>query len=394
MKDDLNALTLKAIQSIVGTKQVDLHSPSFTGNEVHYLKECIDQGYVSSIGQFVEEFESQLAKYTGAKYAVATVNGTAALHISLKIIGVGHNDEVLIPSLSFVATANAVLYCQAVPHFVDSSRQTLGIDTDLLTRYLKTTTEIRNGSCINKTTGRTIRAIVPMHTYGHPVDIEKLLKLAHDFRLTVVEDAAESLGSMYNNQHVGTFGATGALSFNGNKIVTTGGGGAILTNSRNHAETARHITTTAKIPHSWDYSHDVMGYNYRMPNLNAALGCAQLENLPTFLVAKRHLHQRYIKAFQNINNLTIFTEPPYAKSNYWMQLLIMEQSMRDRRNKLLEFLNNNNVRARPTWRLLHKLAYLNHHPRMPIINASVLENSIINIPSGVDVLQSQTAISA
>lgn len=274
---------VNAIRDVVGSSPVFLHEPIFSGNEWQYVKECIDTSFVSSVGKFVDRFEVELARYTEAKHAIAVVNGTAALHVALKLAGVGQNDEVLIPSLTFVATANGVSYCGAIPHFVDSEESTLGIDPKSLRDYLASITEIRNQQCVNILTGRMIRAIVPMHTFGHPADMEGILSIGKDFHINIVEDATESLGSYYQGRHTGTLGLLGTLSFNGNKTITTGGGGAILTNDPEIAKKAKHITTTAKLPHRWEYVHDEIGYNYRMPNINAALGCAQLEQMPKFL---------------------------------------------------------------------------------------------------------------
>lgn len=288
----------EAIRSVVGSGPKALHEPTFSGNEWEYLKECLDSTFVSSVGKFVDRFEYDLAQYTNAKYVVATVNGTAALHIALKLAGVIQGDEVLIPALTFVATANAVAYCNATPHFVDSEESTLGIDVGKLRRYLLDHTTIIAGQCVNTISGRIIRAVVPMHTFGHPVDMDGLIDLASEFKLSVVEDAAESLGSTFKGKHTGTLGRLGALSFNGNKTITTGGGGAILTNDPELARRAKHLTTTAKLTHAWEYRHDEVGYNYRMPNINAALGCAQLEQLPQLLKSKRDLFSRFQSSFQ------------------------------------------------------------------------------------------------
>lgn len=267
---------LAAIQSVIGANPAALHEPSFIGNEWRYVKDCLDSGFVSSVGKFVDKFEAGLCAFTGARYAIAVSNGTSALHIALKLVGVQTNDEVLLPTLTFVATANAVAYCNAIPHFVDAELDGLGIDTGKLREYLMTATEQRSGQCINRHSGRVVRALLPMHTFGHPSDLDELMAIAKDFNITLVEDAAESLGSYYKDKHTGTFGAIGTLSFNGNKTITTGGGGAILTNDPLFAKRAKHLTTTAKMAHRWEYRHDEIGYNYRMPNLNAALGCAQL----------------------------------------------------------------------------------------------------------------------
>ena len=291
---------VQAIQSVVGIEPVALHEPRFGGNEWVYLKECLDSTFVSSVGKFVDRFEDELAVFTGAKRAVAVVNGTAALHIALRLAGVEAGDEVLLPALTFIATTNAVAYCGAVPHLVDSEERSLGMDAGALREYLSVTTDIRSGHCVNCSTGRVIRALVPMHTFGHPANVDELLAVAHDFRLQLIEDAAESLGSTVGGRHTGTFGLMGTLSFNGNKTITTGGGGAILTNNIELGARAKHLTTTAKLPHRWDFVHDEVGYNYRMPNLNAALGCAQLEQLPSFLDDKRRLFDRYRLAFSAV----------------------------------------------------------------------------------------------
>ena len=302
-----------AIRGVVGTGSVPLHEPGFEGNEWLYLKECLDSTYVSSVGKFVDQFEFELAKFTGAKYAVSVVNGTAALHIALKLAGVQANDEVLIPALTFVATANAVVHCNATPHFVDSEESTLGIDGTKLREYLLGNTSQISGQCVNNKTGRVIRALVAMHTFGHPSNLDALLSIAHDFNITLLEDAAESLGSYFRGQHTGTFGLLGTLSFNGNKTITTGGGGAILTNNSDLARHAKHLTTTAKLSHAWEFRHDEVAYNYRMPNLNAALGCAQLEQLPSKLEAKRKLFKKYQRAFDNVQGVSLFAEPRIAK---------------------------------------------------------------------------------
>jgi len=300
---------VRAIRSVVGDGPLALHEPRFNGNEWVYLKECLDSTYVSSVGKFVDRFESDLAAFTGAKRAVAVVNGTAALHVALRLAGVEAGDEVLLPALTFIATANAVVYCKATPHFVDSEDRSFGMDAVALRDYLSSATELRDNHCISRGTGRIIRAMVPMHTFGHPVDIEALLAVAHDFHMQLIEDAAESLGSTVGGKHTGTFGLMGTLSFNGNKTITTGGGGAILTNDLELGKRAKHLTTTSKLPHRWNFVHDEVGYNYRLPNLNAALGCAQLEQLPSFLADKRRLFERYQAAFASVQGVRLVVEP-------------------------------------------------------------------------------------
>ncbi|MBM9589079.1 LegC family aminotransferase [Leptospira sp. 201903075] len=380
---------VKTIRGILGESPLLLHEPYFVGNEWLYLKECLDTRFVSSVGKFVDQFEKQLAEYTGSKYAIAVVNGTAALHIALKLSGVENDDEVIIPSLTFIATANAVSYCGAIPHFVDSEESHLGIDPIALREYLKSMTEFRDGKCINTQTGRVIRAIVPMHTFGHPSKLDELLALAKDFNLELIEDAAESLGSYYYGKHTGTFGKFGTLSFNGNKTITTGGGGALLTQDENLAKLAKHITTTAKLPHRWEYVHDQIGYNYRMPNINAALGCAQLESLPSFLKSKRDLYESYRRGFENLKNVELISEPRHCKSNYWLQTIKLsweQKNLLDVRNRVLELTNDSGVMTRPVWRLLHSLKPFELCPSMPMVVAKKLEASLINIPSSAHLL--------
>lgn len=362
-------------------RPLPLHEPCFSGNEWSYVRDCLDTGWVSSVGSYVDRLEFMLSEYSGAKHVIATVNGTAALFICLKLVAVEPGDEVLVPALTFVATANAVAYCGAEPHFVESDEMTLGIDAYKLSAYLKEMAFVRNHCCFNKRTGARIKAIVPMHTFGHPVDLDPLLDLCERFKLELVEDAAESLGSYYKGRHTGCFGKAAALSFNGNKIVTTGGGGAILTNDSYIARSAKHITTTARLPHKWSFVHDQVGYNYRMPNLNAALGCAQLEQLPKFLEKKRLLVQKYMDAFQDIPGIRIFGEPPFGRSNYWLNALILDGSHANQRDEVLEATHQRGLLTRPVWALMHKLAMYQNSPRMELSVAENLEQRIINLPS-------------
>ena len=382
-QSDAVSQIVQAIRDVVGEGNVALHEPRFAGNEWVYLKDCLDSTFVSSVGRYVDRFETDLAAYTGARHAVAVVNGTAALHVALQLAGVQAGDEVLIPALTFVATANAVAYCGATPHFVDSEECTLGLDPQALREYLLAATELRDGHCINRATGRVIRAVVPMHTFGHPVDIEGVLALARDFHLEVIEDATESLGSTVHEKHAGTFGRMGVLSFNGNKVITTGGGGAILTDDTELAKHAKHLTTTAKLPHRWAYVHDEVGYNYRLPNINAALGCAQLEQLPDFIKAKRLLHERYRAAFVGIPQARILSEPEGCRSNYWLQTLLLEESAAGLRDELLQATNDVGLMTRPVWELMNKLVPYQACPRMELPVAESLQRRIINIPSNV-----------
>lgn len=386
MSNTLDQNIVAAIHSVVGAGPVGLHEPTFAGNEWLYVKECLDSTFVSSVGKFVDRFEDDLATYTGAKHAVAVVNGTAALHIALLLAGVKSNDEVLVPALTFIATANAVSYCGATPHFVDSEGTTLGISTAKLRDYLQAHTHQHSGQCVNTVTGKVIRAIVPMHTYGHPADINGLLAVAHDFNIVMVEDAAESLGSTYFGQHTGTFGLIGTLSFNGNKTITTGGGGAILTNDASIARRAKHITTTAKLPHAWEFIHDEIGYNNRLPNLNAALGCAQLEQLPAKLIAKRTLFKHYQAAFASVEGAKLVAEPAQCLSNYWLQTIMLNSDHVHQRDTVLQATNQAGFMTRPVWRLMHQLAPFTNCPHMDLSMAEQLAQRLINIPSSPSLL--------
>ncbi|PCD83380.1 aminotransferase DegT [Lysinibacillus fusiformis] len=367
------------VKGMYGKDFVPLHEPTFNDKEVEYVTDCIKTGWVSSVGSYVTRFEEDLAKFVGVKRAVAVVNGTAALHIALKVAGVEVNDEVLMPSLTFIATANAVSYLQAIPHFVDVERNTLGVDAIALRNYLEEISEVRNSELFNKQTNRRIKALVPMHTFGHPVALDELIKLCEELNLVLVEDAAESLGSYYKGKHTGSFGKVNAMSFNGNKIITTGGGGAILTNDEKLADYAKHLTTTAKVPHKWDYVHDEIGYNYRMPNINAALGCAQLEKMPSFIRQKRNLTEKYMQIVSKTTGVQLFNEPVDCISNYWLQTLTLDDS--HHRDEILAFLNDNGVMSRPIWTPMHKLRMYQNCPKADLSVTEQLNQSIINIPS-------------
>jgi len=372
---------LEALKTVHKMSPVALHEPIFRGNEWEYLKDCLDSTYVSSVGKYVDMFESRLSELTQSKHAIAVVNGTAALHAALLIAGVKKDNEVLVQSLTFIATANAISYCNATPHFVDIEKNNLGMNVEKLYEYLKSTTEIVSGACINKNTGNVIKAIVPMHTFGHPSNIEGLLRIARDFNLILIEDAAESIGSLYKEKHTGTFGIMGILSFNGNKTVTTGGGGAVLTNNAIIAKKIKHITTTSKVKHRWEFRHDEIGYNYRMPNINAALGCAQLEQLSFFIKNKRALYDEYKEAFKNIKEVKLMSEPIGAKSNYWFQTLIIDGIFKDQVEEILTLTNNEKMMTRPAWELLHHLDFYKNCPKMNMDISEDLSKRIINIPS-------------
>lgn len=371
------------LESVLGRpdRPISLHEPEFSGNEWNYVKECLDTGWVSSVGKFVDEFESRLAEYTGAKYAIAVVNGTAGLHVALKVAGVAAGHEVFVPALTFVATANAVSHCGAVPHFVDSDEATFGMNPEILADHLARIAEPVGDGFRNRLTGRKLGAIVPMHVFGHPANLEPLLAIAARYKMPLIEDAAESLGSWIGSRHTGTLGEMGVLSFNGNKIITTGGGGAILTNDAETARRLKHLTTTAKQPHRWEFAHDEVAYNYRLPNLNAALGCAQLERLPDMLQRKRKLANAYAQAFANTPDFRFVTEPKKCSSNYWLNAISLSPVLGERRDEFLGAAHDAGYLCRPAWRLLHRLTMYEDCPRTDLAVAEKLERQLINVPS-------------
>jgi perosamine synthetase len=364
------------------TDTIPLHEPKFIGNEKAYLGDCIDTTYVSSVGKYVDRFEQMVAEYTSAKYAIATVNGTAALHIALKLAGVSANDEVITQPLSFIATCNAITYCEAEPVFVDVDLDTLGMSPVSLRNFLRINTIQSASGRMNKSTGRRISAVVPMHTFGHPCKIDKIAEICTEFGIPLIEDAAESLGSYYQARHTGTFGKMGVFSFNGNKIITTGGGGMIITDDEATAKHAKHLTTTAKQPHRFEFIHDEIGYNYRLPNINAALGCAQMENLPLFLSNKRSIAASYAEYFSS-SGITFFTEPPLANSNYWLNAIVLEN--KQAREAFLIGLNDAGVSSRPIWRLMNELPMFSDCQHGDLSNAKWLQDRVVNIPSSAKV---------
>ncbi|MBU5253546.1 LegC family aminotransferase [Lysinibacillus capsici] len=367
------------IKQLYGKEFVPLHEPTFNEKEVEYVTDCIETGWVSSVGAYVTRFEEDLAKFVGVKRAVAVVNGTASLHIALKAVGVEAQDEVLMPSLTFIATANAVSYLQAVPHFVDVNEETLGVDPVKLEQYLVQIGEMRGGVLFNKQTNRRIKALVPMHTFGHPCMMDELVAICEKYHIVLVEDAAESLGSYYKGKHTGTFGKVSAMSFNGNKIMTTGGGGAILTDDEELANYMKHITTTAKVPHKWEFVHDEIGYNYRMPNINAALGCAQLEKLRIFIEQKRSLTNFYDELVATIDGVRLMKEPVHTSSNYWLQTIVLDETYK--RDEVLQLLNDEGIMSRPIWTPMHELGMYKGCPRMDLMVTEKLKRKVINIPS-------------
>tara|TARA_B110000858_G_C17755009_1_gene451636 strand:- start:334 stop:1494 length:1161 start_codon:yes stop_codon:yes gene_type:complete len=376
-----NLAVINFIKSIYNkNKFIPLHEPRFLGNEKKYLNECIDSTFVSSVGKFVDEFESRIANYTGSKYAIATCNGTSALHTSLLLANVNKNDEVITQPLTFVATCNAISYCGAKVIFIDVDKDTMGLSPTALKFFLENNTKVKNKQCINNKTGKVIKACVPMHSYGHPCRIDAIKKICDDYYIFLIEDAAESIGSTYKGKHTGTFGQLGAISFNGNKIITGGGGGCIITNDKVLAEKAKYLTTTAKVPHKWDFNHDMVGYNYRMPNLNAALLVAQLENLNNFVNNKREL-ANYYETFFSSTDYFFFKEPSNSKSNYWLNVIFLKN--RKQRDEFLDFTNKNGVMTRPTWRLMNELEMFKDCEGVDLKNAKYLEERVVNIPSSV-----------
>ena len=372
---------IRALYPQVG--DIPLHSPLFIGNEKIYLEECIDSTFVSSAGKFVEQLELKIAQYTGAKHAIATSSGTSALHISLLMSGVSQEDEVITQPLTFVATCNAIDYCGAKPIFIDVDKSTLGLSPEALQSFLQKNAIVKDRQCINKNTGKIIKACIPMHTFGHSCRISEIHEICSKYNIILIEDAAESLGSFYKGRHTGTFGSLGVLSFNGNKIITAGGGGCIITNDIKLAKRAKHLTSTAKVSHKWEYTHDMVGYNYRMPNLNAALLLAQLENLEVFLKNKRETALAYQDFFSD-KDFHFIKEPENSKSNYWLNTIILKD--KKHRDLFLEETNSNGIGTRPIWTLMHKLAIFENCQNGDLKNSEWLEERVINIPSSVTVL--------
>ena len=359
---------------------IPLHAPVFKGNEKRYLEECIDTTFVSSVGKFVDRFEEMTAEFTGAKKTVVCVNGTNALHIALNLVGVRRDDEVLTQALTFIATANAISYCGAHPVFLDVDKETIGLSAVAVEKWLKTNAIFKNGFCYNKNTGRRIKACVPMHTFGHPVKLDELIEVCEKYHLELVEDAAESLGSFYKGKHTGTFGKVGILSFNGNKTITTGGGGMLLFNDEELGQKARHLMTQAKLPHAWEFIHDHIGYNYRMPNLNAAVGCAQIEQLNYILESKRKVACTYKEFFYG-SEIKFFEEPQNCNSNYWLNTIILPSLIE--RDAFLEYSNEHGIMCRPIWQLMSKLPMFENCQSDDLTNSKWFADRIVNMPSSV-----------
>jgi perosamine synthetase len=381
-RTDVRAI-VEAVAAVVGdaARPVHLHEPRFAGHEWDYVKRCIDEGWVSSAGAFVGDFERRLASACGTKAAVALVNGTAALHVALRLNGVKPGDEVILPSLTFIATANAVAYCGAVPHFVDIDPDRLGIDPVALDRHLRRIADIKAGVAVNRETGRAIRACVPVHVFGHPADMDAINRICAELGITVIEDATESLGSLYRGRPCGGLSHAGVLSFNGNKIVTTGGGGAIVTNDLDLAARTKHLTTTAKLPHRWAFLHDETGWNYRLPNINAALGVAQLEALDGFVAAKRRLALRYAAAFGAVEGVRFVNEPADTASNYWLNAILLDEDSEAARDEVLEATHAAGLLTRPAWTPMHQLPMFAAAPRADLAVTETIHRRLINLPS-------------
>jgi aminotransferase in exopolysaccharide biosynthesis len=376
------------IKDLYGQDFVPLSVPQFIGNEKKYLNECIDSTFVSSVGKFVDRFEDDMAAYTGAKRAVVCVSGTNALHMALMLAGVERDDEVLTQALTFIATCNAISYIGAHPVFIDVDKQTMGLSPDAVKAWLAAHAEVKDGQCYNKHTGHRVKACVPMHTFGHPVRIEELAAICAEWHLELVEDAAESIGSKYKGKHTGLFGKVGVLSFNGNKTITTGGGGMLLFNDEELGALAKHLTTQAKVPHRWEFRHDHIGYNYRMPNINAALGCAQLEHLDEYVADKRATAAAYAEYFKQVDDILFFTEPENCFSNYWLNAVILKDH--ETQQAFLQYTNDHGVMTRPIWELMSRLSMFEHCQHDELENTIFFADRVVNIPSSVRLVGKQS----
>ncbi len=381
MTNNFSKKLTSAIKRITKRKKSYLHEPYFDNDEVKTLNKCVKSTFVSSVGPDVKNFEKKISKLTGSRYVVAVINGTSALHLSLKLIGADRDSEILIPSLNFVAGANAIKYCEATPHFVDSDENSLCVDYYKLKKYLKKQTFIKNGNCYNKTTKKKIIGLILVHVFGNSNKVPEIKKLCDRYKINLVEDAAEAIGSYYKKKHLGTFGKIGILSFNGNKPITTGGGGAILTNDKKIAKKALNLSTTGKVPHEWKLEYNSVAFNYRLPNLNASLGLAQLKKIKKILSAKKNLYFKYKKVFNQFTELKLLDTPKFCKSNYWLNTLILKSESFSKRNYIINYLNKYGVQARPTWKLLHKLPHFSKCPKMNLKISEKMEKKIINIPS-------------
>jgi len=374
---------IASIRSVVGRNKniIGLHEPNISNLEKKFVNKSIRLSHISSMGKFVWQFENKLKSITKSKKVIAVISGTAALHLAMRAINLKENEEVLIPSLNYISSANSVIYCGGIPHFIDIEKNSLGIDNVKLRNYLKKICIFRNGKTFNKKTNRIIKAIIPMYTFGHPSKIDEILKIAKDYNLELIEDAAEALGSLYKGKHVGTFGKIGILSFNGNKTVSTGAGGALLVQDSKIAKKIKHMSNHCKILHKWKFDYNGLGYNYNLPNLNAAFGCAQLKRFYKFLKQKRKLVKKYKLAFRNIQEVSILNEPQNCRSNYWLQTLILNYPSLKLRNEILNYSIKKKISTRPAWTLMHRINYLKKFPKMNLKNSEEMVERIINLPS-------------
>jgi len=387
MKKKLSKIIISSIKKVIGKGPHQLHEPSFSKRELKYVSSTIKTRFVSSAGKYVNIFEEKFKKYVKSKNAIAVTSGTQALYISLLACGVEKDDEVLVPSLTFVGTVNAIKNLGAKPHFIDSNiKKNFGVDIVKLEKYLKKIIIFKNGDCINKNTKNKIKAILPVHIFGHPCDIINILKLAKKYKLKVIEDAAEAVGSFYKKKHLGNFGDIGCFSFNGNKIITSGGGGMIVLNNNSMAKRIKHLTTTAKLKHKWEYIHDETGFNFRMPNLNAALGVAQLEKINLFIKAKRKLFHEYNSEFNKVKGITLYKESKDSKSNYWLQTIILDKNVSSQKNRILRELHKVKIFSRPAWKLISELKPYKNCSKMNLSGAREIYDRTINIPSSPDIL--------
>lgn len=368
------------VREIYGKDRVSLHEPVFNGNEINYVVDCINSTFVSTVGEYVGKFEIEIAKFTQSKFAIATTNGTSALHLALVAAGVKPSDEVITQNITFIATVNAISYCFATPILIDCDRDNLALSPEKLDSFLEQNAELRGEDCFNRKTGKKISACIVMHVFGHPAKIEQINNICRKWHIKIIEDAAESLGSYYKDQHTGTFSDFGTLSFNGNKILTTGGGGMVITNDSDSAKYLKHLSTTARVAHQWEFIHDEVGYNYRLPNLNAALGVAQIERLPMFLANKRETALKY-ENFCSLHQMSFLKEDKFSKANYWLNALILKD--RSERDRFLAETNNHGIMTRPLWSLISDLDIYKHAIRGNMENSEYFRDRLVNIPSGV-----------
>jgi perosamine synthetase len=383
----LSHKVIKNLKSIFKNVNINLHEPELNNIDLMHIRKCFNSGMISTAGLYVSKFENEIKKITKSKYVVSVSNGTVGLFISLKVAGIGYKDEVLIPAVTFVATANAVAQCNATPHFVDIEKKSFGIDVNKLEKYLIENTYLKNNQCFNKKTKRKIKAIMPVHVFGHPCEITKIMKVAKKFRLIVIEDAAEAIGSYFKNKHVGNFGLMGVFSFNGNKIVTCGGGGAIITNNFRLYKKIKHLCTTAKVAHKWKYVHNEVAYNFRLPALNAALGYSQLLKLKFFIKKKLKLYEIYKKKFWQIKDIEIMTSSKYCKSNYWLQTMILSKKTQKFKSKIISDCHKSGIKVRPLWDIIPTLKMYKNCPKMNLDNSKDVYYSVINLPSSSSIIK-------